>query len=171
MTEEDISLVVDYFIYADEAYLHGMGALKSKLPDRAEWINMLSAGIGKPYEQKEFYYIIWLLNGRPIGHSNINKIEYGNNATMHLHVWNPQKRMKGMGVQFLKKTIPKFFNNLALKKLICEPYSQNIGPNKTLRRLGFDFIHAYETTPGWINYKQVVNRYELTYKKLSLLDL
>ncbi len=170
MTLEDIPLVVDYFVLADEKYLYGMGALKNKLLPREEWIRLLQVEIAKPYIEKEFYYLIWLIDNQPVGHSNVNNIHYGDSATMHLHVWDQQKRMKGMGVEFLKKTIPLYFEKLMLKKLICEPYSQNVAPNKTLSKLGFTFIRAYETVPGWINYRQVVNRYELTAIQLKELD-
>ena len=170
MTIEDIPLVVDYFVLADEAYLLGMGAIKNKLLPREEWIRLLKAEVKKPYREKEFYYLIWLLDDQPVGHSNVNKIHFGDSATMHLHVWDEQKRMKGMGVEFLKMTIPQYFEKLKLKRIICEPYSQNIAPNKTLRKVGFTFVRVYETVPGWINFRQVVNRYELTAVQLKELD-
>ena len=158
----DIEKKVNYFVDADIDFLRGMGAEKSKLPKREEWINILKHELSRPYTEKEFYYIIWLLDGEAIGHSNVNNIQYGKDATMHLHLWNSTKRQSGLGLQFLKLTIPLYFEHLALKKIICEPYAKNIAPNKTLRKLGFEFIRAYDTTPGWINFHQTVNRYELT---------
>ena len=167
MQPNDIEHIVDYFVNADEAYLKGMGAGQSKLPSRNEWIQKIQAELEKPYPQKEYYYIIWLLDHQPIGHSNINHIQFGEEAKMHLHVWKLLKRKKGLGYEFLKLTIPYYFKNLKLKKLICEPYAKNIAPNKTLVKLGFKFIKTYETTPGIINFHQEVNRYEL----MSINDL
>lgn len=169
MKPENIELVVDYFLDADEAFIRGMGADKSKLPKRQNWIDKLKLEVKKDYKEKEFYYIIWLIDNETVGHSNVNQIHYGEEATMHLHVWNTGKRKKGLGIDFLKLAIPFYFKNLELKKLICEPYSKNIPPNKTLKKFGFDFIRSYETIPGWINYRQTVNRYELTKEKLQLL--
>ncbi len=162
MKREDIDLIVDYFINADPEFLTSMGADKNKLPDAIEWTKKLDLELKKSYTDKEFYYIIWLLDEIPVGHSNINTIAYGKTAKMHLHLWKNSKRKKGLGAEFLKKTIPFYFENFKLEKLICEPYSENIAPNKTLVKIGFEFIKKYETIPGWINFLQNVNSYELT---------
>lgn len=157
----DIEKIVDYFVKSDADFLKGMGADKSKLPIRKEWISKLKSEFKKPNKEKEFYYIIWMINNEPIGHSNINKIDFGNSATMHLHLWKNERRKKGLGLDFLRQTIPYYFKNFELDTLICEPYSENIAPNNVLKKLGFEFVREYETTPGWINFYQTVNRYEL----------
>ncbi len=162
MKKSDIVLIVDYFINADTEFLKGMGAEKSKLPTRTVWIKKLNQEFDKHIEDKEFYYIIWQINSMPIGHSNINKIDYGNTATMHLHLWKDQKRKKGLGLDFLNQTIPIYFTKFKLKKIICEPYALNLAPNKILKKVGFQFVRNYETVPGEINFYQAVNRYELT---------
>lgn len=165
----DIEKIVNYFINADSEFLKGMGANKSKLPKKGDWIKKLESELIKPYKNKEYYYIIWLLDNEEVGHSNINNIEFGESATMHLHLWNTDKRKSGLGVDFLKLTIPYYFRKFELKKLICEPYSKNIAPNKVLKKLNFELVKTYETTPGWINFKQIVNRYE--FKKVQLRTL
>lgn len=173
MEKSDIELIVDYFIDADVAFLKGMGANKSKLPKRNDWIDKLNREFEKPNEEKEFYYIIWLIDGQASGHSNINKIEFGKEATMHLHLWNSQKRKKGLGLEFLKKTIPYYFKYFQLEKLVCEPYAKNTAPSIIVKKVGFEFIKEYETIPGWINFHQSVKRYELTqnqFKKIKKLN-
>ncbi len=169
MTESDIEKIVDYFIDADAEFLKGMGADKSKMPDREEWIKKLKSELKKPNTEKEFYYIIWLIDNQPVGHSNINTITFGTSAIMHLHLWKSDKRRSGLGVAFLKRSIPYYFDNFNLKKLICEPYSKNIAPNKVLQKIGFTLKRTYETTPGWINFHQTVHRYELTKEQLEIL--
>lgn len=163
----DIEKIVDYFILADEKFLHGMGADKSKLPDKREWIKTLESELKKSYTNKEFYYIIWLLDNQEVGHSNINNIEFGKSATMHLHLWNGEIRKRGLGLDFLKLTIPYYFKNFGIETLICEPYSKNIAPNRVLIKLGFEFVRTYDTTPGLINFHQTVNRYELKKEQLN----
>lgn len=163
----DIENIVDYFFYAEKDFLKGMGAEKDKLPKREKWIQNLQTELVKPYNEKGYYYIIWLLNNTPIGHSNVNHISFGESATMHLHLWKSEKRKSGLGLKFLKMTIPLYFEKFELKKLICEPYSENIAPNKTMKKIGFNFIRTYETIPGMINFQQKVNRYELTKEQLS----
>jgi RimJ/RimL family protein N-acetyltransferase len=164
---DDIEKIVDYFVNADTEFLKGMGADKRKLPKRKEWVQKLKSEFKKVNKNKEFYYIIWLLDDQPIGHSNINKIEFKNIATMHLHLWKSDKRKNGFGLDFLRLTIPYYFKNFGLKKLVCEPSSENVAPNRVLRKLGFEFVKTYDTTPGWINFHQTVNRYELKKEQLK----
>lgn len=165
MKMHDIELVVDYFINADADYLRGMGADKDKLPGKTVWIENLKNELEKPISNKEYYYLIWLLDDLPIGHSNINKIVYGKFANMHLHMWTSHIRGKGLGLRFVELSIPYYFKKFKLEKLICEPYTENIGPNKLLKKAGFSFIKEYDTMPGIINFYQSVNRYEL--KRIS----
>lgn len=166
----DIEKVVDYFINADSQFLQGMGADKSKFPSREEWIEKQESELKKTLKEKEYYYIIWLIDDQPVGHSNINKIEFGHVATMHLHLWKTDKRKNGLGLAFLKLTVPYYFRKFGLQKLICEPYSENVGPNRVLSKLGFQFIRTYETTPGFINFHQTVNRYELNKEQFLKLE-
>ena len=42
MMREDIDPVVDYFLDADAKFLEGMGAEKSKLPNRSDWVKKLN---------------------------------------------------------------------------------------------------------------------------------
>ena len=165
MKMHDIGLVVDYFINADADYLRGMGADKDKLPGKTVWIENLKNELEKPISNKEYHYLIWLLDDLPIGHSNINKIVYGKFANMHLHMWTSHIRGKGLGLRFVELSIPYYFKKFKLEKLICEPYTENIGPNRLLKKAGFSFIKEYYTTPGIINFYQSVNRYEL--KRIS----
>jgi len=162
MIGNDIENIVDYFIEADVDFLKVMGADKNKLPERKAWIKKLKTEFEKPYNEKEFYYIVWLINGQPVGHSNINNISFGKSATMHLHLWNGNNRKKGLGVKFLNMSTPYYFEHFKLEKLVCEPRAENAAPNKALQKAGFYLIRTYKTTPGWINFHQTVNRYELT---------
>ena len=79
-------------------------------------IKYLQSEIKKPYKVKEFYYIIWILDNQEIGHSNINNIDFVKSATMHLHLWNNDKRKSGLGLEFLRLTIPYYFINFKLEK-------------------------------------------------------
>lgn len=161
MTIEDIEHLIQYWLSADRSFLIDMGVNPSKVPEKEEWEKILGEQLSKPYEAKKAYYIIWLLGNLPVGHSNVNKIIFGKEAYMHLHIWDQPGRRKGMGINFVKKTLPFFFNNLKLQKIYCEPYALNPAPNKTLQKAGFRFIKQYITTPGWLNFEQPVNLWEL----------
>jgi len=162
MKKYEIDFMVDYFMHAAPEFLKGMGAIKSRLPKRKDWVKKLHLEHEKSYKLKEIYYVIWLINNEPQGHSNINNIVFGESATMHIHLWENHHRKSGLGFDLLHHTMPFYFNNFKLKKLISEPYSENIAPNRLLKKVGFEFIKAYETIPGLMNFNQVVNRYEMT---------
>ena len=162
LRQEDISLIGDYWASASPEYLHGMGADHKKMPTTEQFHTMLENQLAKPYPDKAGYATIWEINGTPAGHCNINNIKFQQEANMHLHMWQGQNRQKGMGATLVKKSLPFFFKNFELQRLICEPYALNPAPNKTLPKIGFEFIEKYQTVPGNINFSQEVNRYEMS---------
>jgi RimJ/RimL family protein N-acetyltransferase len=165
----DYEKIVDYFLNSEPAFLVGMGVDRDKLPSREEWLYILAENHKLKVTEKKFFYLIWLIDKQAVGHSNINKIENNTEAFMHLHIWTKQKRLAGLGEQFLKLTIPYYFETYNLKNLYCEPSASNAGPNKTLQKLGFEHLETYNTIPGWINFHQTVNRWCLTKDKFELL--
>ncbi|MEO1127726.1 MAG: GNAT family protein [Cyanobacteria bacterium J06639_16] len=165
MGSNDVDLMINYFLQAEPDFLKGMGADPNKLPSLAEWRQRLLEDFERSIQNKEFYYLIWKLENNPIGHSNINKIIFGTEAFMHLHLWQPIQRRSGHGTFFVKACITKYFEKFKLKNLFCEPYAMNPGPNRILPKVGFELVKTYDTTPGWINFHQTVNRWVLTQEK------
>lgn len=164
-----VGALCDYWSNSSPEFLTGMGVDLTKLPSRDEWEKILKEQISQSYQEKKSYCIIWLVDEKPIGHSNINRIIFGEEAYMHLHIWDPSFRTKGLGTRFVKMTLPAYFEKFELKKLCCEPFSKNPAPHKTLEKLGFRFIKEYTTVPGWINFEQPVKHWELTKEKFNIL--
>ncbi len=160
--KEDIELLCNYWLNSDKTFLRNMGVDLNKVPSRNEFSAMLQEQIGQPYKEKKSYCIIWLIDGIPFGHSNINKIKFGEDAFMHLHLWNNDYRNRGAGTKFVNMTLPFFFGKMKLKTLYSEPYSLNPAPHNVLRKTGFQFEKEYVTTPGWINFEQPVKLWKLT---------
>ena len=161
----EIELIINYFNQSEHAFLRGMGVDPEKLPNHRQWHQLILDDWMQPIENRQFYYLIWLIDNTPVGHSNINKIVYGDHAYLHLHLWEQDDRKMGHGTYFIKACISTYFEKFDLQTLICEPYALNSAPNKTLARTGFELIKQYETTPGWINFHQKVNRWTLLRKK------
>jgi RimJ/RimL family protein N-acetyltransferase len=159
---EHYESIVDYFLNGDLKFLNGMGVDPEKLPDRETWVKTLHENHSKPVEERTIFYVVWYVNGEAIGHSNINKIIFGQEGYMHLHMWRSDIRKSGFGFDLIRKSIPHYFNTFNLKNLYCEPYALNPAPNKTLKKIGFEFVKEYETTPGTISFPQPVNRWCLT---------
>jgi hypothetical protein len=115
--KQDIDSLVRYWLHSDSALMVGMGVDLAKMPPEKDLRKTLSQQLSQPYEEKQSYCIIWLLDGKPVGHSNINKIIFGEEASMHLHLWNHDVRKKGMGTgkagfDFVKEyiTVPGWLN-------------------------------------------------------------
>jgi ribosomal-protein-alanine N-acetyltransferase len=165
----DHEKIVDYFLDSDQDFLIGLGVDLAKLPERQEWLNILNENAELGIEERKFFYIIWLLDDKPIGHSNINKIIFGEEAYMHLHIWYKEARQKGAGIEFLKLSLPYYYKEFNLENIYCEPAASNPAPNRSLRKLGFEFVKSYDTIPGWINSYQTVNRWVLSKDKFNML--
>lgn len=165
----DIPYLVDYWSYSDPEYLVAMGVDLDKLPNEGELEAMLGSQLGVPLTEKKSYALIWEQNGEPVGHCNVNQIEFGKQAHMHLHLWQSGNRKSGIGSVLVKKSIPFFFQNLELETLICEPYALNPAPNRTLEKIGFTFVKSHTCIPGYLNFEQEVNRWELTREAFNRL--
>lgn len=155
----DHERVIDYFLQADEKFLISMGVDPRKLPTRKEWLETLLPDLERSDCEKQTYFLSWLYNGVAIGHSNANKIKYGEEACMHLHIWAPEHRKIGIGTELVRKSANAFIQKFALKNLYCEPYAENQAPNRALSKLGFRLIKRYRSIPGLINFDQEVNQY------------
>ncbi|MCE3281280.1 MAG: hypothetical protein K0Q66_17 [Chitinophagaceae bacterium] len=166
----DIPLFLDYWFNSDPEFLAGMGLDVAKLPAQEQFAGMLEQLLATPVEQRMSYCIVWLEDGQPIGHSNTNPTTFGEEAKMHLHIWNAGRRKQGMGTKLLKLTLPYFFKELQLKTLWCEPYALNPAPNKTLEKAGFEFMKEYVTTPGVFNFEQPVKQWRMTAERFRELD-
>ncbi|WP_162427457.1 GNAT family N-acetyltransferase [Pontibacter pudoricolor] len=162
---EDIPLIADYWLTSEPDFLVGMGVDLAKVPSREELTAMLTYQLSLPVNQRMSYALIWLEDDKPVGHSNVNKIEFGESAYMHLHLWQPALRQKGAGTELVKQSLPYYFDKLQLKTLYCEPYALNPAPNKTLAKAGFEFVKQHTTIPGTINFEQEVNLWQLTREK------
>ena len=169
LQQSDIPLIINYWLSADDAFLTGMGINLAKMPTKEEWVAMLPAQLSQSYQEKKSYCIIWLVDAKPVGHCNVNNIKFGEEAHMHLHLWQSDKRQKGIGAALVKISLPYFFNNLQLKKIYCEPYALNQAPNKTLEKVGFTFIKEHLSIPGSFSFEQLAKLWEMTYEDYKKL--
>jgi RimJ/RimL family protein N-acetyltransferase len=160
-SREEYELMLDYFYNADDSFLRGMGVDRLKLPERDQWLDTLLSDHEKPDKERDRFYLVWIFQEQRVGHSSVNKIVPGLEAFIHLHLWNSQLRKAGLGTEFVRRSANFYFERFNLRKLVCEPWTGNVAPNRVLEKLGFVFIKRYRTTPGIIAYEQEVNRYEL----------
>ena len=160
-SRQEYELMLDYFYMADDPFLRGMGVDRLKLPARNRWLDALLVDHEKPDGERDRFYLVWIFRGTRVGHSSINKIVLGDEAFIHLHLWNSQLRRAGLGTEFVRRSADFYFERFNLRKLFCEPWAENPAPNRVLEKLGFALVRRYRTIPGVIASEQDVNRYEL----------
>lgn len=160
-SQNEYERMIEYFHSADDVLLARMGVDRARLPTPAAWLARLLPDLSRAPPEKQTYYVGWWLNGLLIGHSNANQIRFGEQAFVHLHLWQAALRRAGLGEKFFQRSLRFFIAGLALRRVICEPRAENPAPNAVLRRMGFSLVRRYRTTPGLINVEQEVNRWEL----------
>ena len=158
----DLDDLMNYWFTSSNEHLLNMGVDLAKMPTENQFRRGITHQINLPIEQKNAFAVIWEIDGKAVGHSNTNPTTFGETAKMHLHLWTNPNRKKGLGTEFVKLTIPLFFKYLKLKTLVCEPYALNPAPNKTMEKVGFQFIKEYITTPGTLSTEQPVKRWEMS---------
>ena len=161
MALSEVGLIIDYFHQASPEYLNSLGLDPSRLPDRAQWKALWERQFDLPLEQRKTFLVLWELGGDPVGFSTSDKIKFGQEAYMHLHILHPERRQAGHGVFFVRETARIYFDTLLISQLFCEPYALNAAPNRTLQRAGFKYIKTHETVPGPLNFHQPVTRWML----------
>jgi RimJ/RimL family protein N-acetyltransferase len=161
MTLDEVDLIIDYFHGSTPEHLETMGVDPTRLPTREDWREWYVAEYGRPVRERSTLLVIWELDGVAVGFSSADRIVYGEQAHMHLHIVDPQRRRSGIGAACVRETVELYFNELALRFLFCEPNAFNVAPNRTLQSVGFRYVKTYKTVPGPLNYHQAVTRWVL----------
>jgi len=159
MMDSEVELIIEYFLKSTPEYLEILGVDPSRLPTRETWRERLQREFARPIDQRNSVLVIWLSDDRPVGFSTSDKIVYGEQANMHLHVIDPARRNRGIGVECVRRSADIYFERLRLKRLFCEPNAFNVAPNRTLQKAGFKYLKTHMTVPGPLNYHQAVTRW------------
>ena len=159
MMGSEVNIIIQYFQNATPEHLETLGVDPSRLPPAESWRERLQRECTLPIEQRAMMLVIWLSDDQPVGFSTSDKIRYGEQAHMHLHVTEPERRHQGTGVECVRRSADIYFERLKLKRLFCEPNAFNVPPNRTLQKAGFKYLKTHMTVPGPLNYHQAVTRW------------
>jgi RimJ/RimL family protein N-acetyltransferase len=159
MTLAETGIIIDYFHDATPEHLEVLGVDPTRLPTLEGWRERFQRQCALPVEKRNALFVIWLSDDRAIGFSTSDKIIYGERASMHLHVTEPDLRNQGIGVECVRRSADLYFEQLKLKRLFCEPNAFNVAPNRTLQKAGFKYLKTHMTVPGPFNLHQAVTRW------------
>jgi RimJ/RimL family protein N-acetyltransferase len=161
MRLDEVDLRIDYFHDASDEYLRALGVDRALLPARQAWRARYEEDYARPIRQRLSYLLAWELAGDMVGFSSTDRIEYGEQAFMHLHIVREPQRRSGFGAEFVKQSAATYFRVLELQRLYCEPNAFNVAPNRTLQRAGFTYLFSHEAAPSSINFMQATTRWVL----------
>jgi hypothetical protein len=155
MEADEAELVIDYFHTATPEHLELLGVDPTRLPSIEAWRDRFRREFALPIAQRTTLLVIWLRDEQPVGFSSSDKIVFGNQANMHLHVIDPGDRQSGIGADCVWRSADIYFERLKLKRLFCEPNAFNVAPNRTLQQ----YLKTHMTVPGPLNCRQPVTRW------------
>ncbi len=161
MQPGEVDLRIDYFHDASDDYLVTLGVDRASLPSREAWRAAYMEDYALPLENRQGMYLIWEADGRTVGFSSADRIVFGQEAFMHLHIVDPDLRHHGLGTGFVKESARSYFRVLQLERLYCEPNAFNTAPNRTLQRAGFRYLFTHLAQPAPINFHQAITRWVL----------
>jgi RimJ/RimL family protein N-acetyltransferase len=161
MRLDEVDVRIDYFHDASDEYLRFLGVDRALLPERAAWRAHYEEDFARPLAERETYNLAWELDGRLVGFSSVDHIEFGEQAFMHLHIVEEPKRRAGLGTEFVRLSVEEYFRALELRRLFCQPNAFNVAPNRTLQRAGFRYVFTEEMRPSTINFVQPITRWVL----------
>lgn len=155
----EVTIRIDYFHDSSDEHLITLGVDRASLPSRETWFSAYAADYALPIANRGGMALIWEFDGRTVGFSSADRIVFGEQAFMHLHILNPELRHQGLGTAFVKESARYYFQTLQLERLFCEPNAFNVAPNRALQRAGFRYLFTHETQPSPINFHQATTRW------------
>lgn len=161
MRLDEVDVRIDYFHDASDDYLLKLGVDRALLPERPAWRAFYEDDFARPLAERDTYNLAWDLDGRLVGFSSVDHIDFGAEAFMHLHIVDEPRRRRGLGTEFVRLSVEHYFQTLELKRLFCQPNAFNVAPNRTLQRVGFRYVFTKEMQPSAINFPQPLTRWVL----------
>jgi RimJ/RimL family protein N-acetyltransferase len=159
MMSSEVDVIIEYFRNATPEYLEILGVDPTRVPDPESWRERFRHAFARSVEARGWIAVLWQLDDHAIGFSTSDKITYGEQANMHLHVIDPERRNRGIGAECVRRSVDIYFERLKLKRLFCEPNAFNVAPNRTLQKAGFKYLKTHMTVPGPLNFHQAVTRW------------
>ena len=158
---DETGIIVEYFHSSTPEHLDTLGVDPTRLPDPDHWRQNFEREYAQPLEQRTSFQVIWLVDQEIVGFSTIDKLRYGEQANMHLHIVIADRRQAGLGVVFVRRSAALYFETLQLQRLFCQPNALNTAPNRTLQAAGFRYVKTLMTAPSPLNYRQPITRWVL----------
>lgn len=158
---EDFAAFIAYFTRVSKADAERMGLAMDKVPSPAQLRSDLEAMSATPVDRLHSFVLAWCLDGLTIGHSSLKDIVPNNVGSMHLHMWRADLRGRGYGRLLFCLSALDFYQRFNLRRIICEPKSDNPIPNRMLQKIGFPLVLTRVGASSELAFVCELNRYEI----------
>ena len=105
----EVGLRIDYFHDSSDEHLTKLGVDRASLPSKEGWRSSYTADYALPIEDRNGVALIWELDGRTVGFSSADRIVFGEEAFMHLHIVSPELRHQGFGANSCRNRLASTF--------------------------------------------------------------
>jgi RimJ/RimL family protein N-acetyltransferase len=140
MQEADVEPIVSYWTRMGSEDLERMGVDPARVPSAEALRASLAELCRTPEAALPTCYLIWRVDGAPVGYASLKDIRRGETGSIHLHIWDPEMRGKGYGRRLFARSALYFYERFALGRIVCEPKAGNPMPNRLLRRSGYALL-------------------------------
>jgi RimJ/RimL family protein N-acetyltransferase len=161
LASEDFDGFIAYFTRASRADAERMGLAIDRVPSPTQLHSDLEAMIATPVDRLHSFVLAWCIDGKTIGHSSLKDIVPGEFGSMHLHMWRADLRGKGYGPRLFCLSALYFYERFNLKRIICEPKSDNPIPNRVLQKIGFPLVLTRVGASSELAFVCELNRYDI----------
>jgi RimJ/RimL family protein N-acetyltransferase len=160
--QDDIPNIVRYWTTLSEADAERMGCDLSRFPTSEEYTFTLGEQLRDPPEAATAFYSMWVVDGQTIGFASLKNIHFGIRGEMHLHMWDSDRRGKGIGGRLFCMSAIDFFERFKVSEIICEPGASNPHPNRMLQKVGFPLTGSRVGQSSELSDERLLNTYAIT---------
>ena len=155
--------MADYFLEAPDADLVRMGVVeRARLPERGSWVRALRTAQEAPAQEARSFVYAWLADGKAIGFTSVKDIRFGQDASLHLHMWSAAHRGRGLGGVLFSLAALAAFDRFRLQSAVCEPKADNPMPNRMLAKAGFPLLGTRVGRSSELSQVTTLNRYAVS---------
>jgi hypothetical protein len=96
MQLSEMSIRINYFHEASDEHLRLLRVDRSLLPTRQAWRTFYQKDYARPIRERINYSLVWRRGGQVVGFRSTDRIDFGNQAFMHLHLSEAEQRNTGL---------------------------------------------------------------------------
>ena len=152
---------INYWLQLSPDEIERLGVAVDRLPSADEMRSGLRANGKSASGTVATFVLAWVVDGEAIGHSSLKDIVPGESGRIHLHMWRPDLRGRGLGPRLFCLSALDFYGRFRLERIICEPKADNPAPNRMLQRIGFPLVESRIGASSDISTISRLNCYEI----------